>query len=262
MRFGLAIAAVMATCAPVCAADLAVKAPAPAAAAAPLSWQGFYAGVTAGAVIDASTVTPQLGGTFLQSDPVKHAIQYETALGGSSTGFTAGATVGYNWQWNAVVAGLEADFAYADRSQSGSEILPSLVNPGQFIVKDYALTGDWFGTVRARLGYAVGATLLYATGGLAFGDGGTNLFIGGANGAQYAWAGSSSSTRWGWTVGGGAETRIDAHWSVKAEYLYVNLGSSTFPLANSPANPVPEFVIAASSDSAFNVVRAGVNYRF
>lgn len=60
---------------------------------------------------------------------------------------------------------------------------PSLVNPGQFIVKDYALTGDWFGTVRARLGYAVGATLLYACGGLAFGDGGTNLFIGGANGA-------------------------------------------------------------------------------
>ena len=261
MRFGLAVAAVIATCAPVYAADLAVKAPAPVPAA-PLSWQGFYAGVTAGAVIDASTVTPQLGGAFLQSDPVLHALQYETALGGSSAGFSAGATVGYNWQWNAVVAGIEADFAYADRSQSGTEILPSLVNPGQFIVKDYALTGDWFGTVRARLGYVAGATLLYATGGLAFGDAGTSLFIGGANGAQYAWAGSSSSTRWGWTAGAGAETRIDAHWSVKAEYLYVDLGSSTFALANSPANPAQAFVIAASSDTAFSVVRAGVNYRF
>lgn len=261
MRFGLAIAAVMATCAPVCAADLSVKAPAPAAAA-PLSWQGFYAGVTAGAVIDASTVTPEIGGKFLVVNPVEHALEYGSALGGSSTGFSAGATLGYNWQWNAVVAGIEADFAYADRSQSGTEVLPSLVNAGQFIIKDYALTGDWFGTVRARLGYVVGATLLYATGGLAFGEAGTSLSIGGANGAQYAWAGSSSSTRWGWTAGGGAETRIDAHWSVKAEYLYVDLGGSSFALANSPANPVPGFTIAASSDYAFNVVRAGVNYRF
>lgn len=254
MRF--AVATLLATSAPVCAADLAVK-----AAAAP-GWQGFYVGATAGAVIDQSSVTPELGGLFLTINPVEHALEYENPLGGTSAGFTAGATLGYNWQWNMVVAGLEADVAYAGRSQSGIDILPSLVNAGQFVVKGYDLSGDWFGTLRARLGIVAGSTLLYATGGLAFGDAGTDLYIGGANGADYAWAGGQSGTRWGWTMGGGAETRIDAHWSVKAEYLYVDLGSSSFPLANSPANPAPGFIIAASSDYAFSVVRAGVNYRF
>ncbi|MFG1376379.1 outer membrane protein [Xanthobacter autotrophicus] len=260
MKMQFAVAALLATSAPVCAADLAIK-----AAAAPVAapgWQGFYVGATAGAVIDQSSVTPELGGLFLAINPAEHALEYETELGGASAGFTGGATLGYNWQWNSVVAGLEADIAYADRSQSGLVVFPSLVNSNQSVVKGYDLSGDWFCTLRARLGVVVGPTLLYATGGLAFGDAGTDIYIGGTNGSEYAWAGGQSGTRWGWTVGGGAETRIDAHWSVKAEYLYVDLGSSSFPLANSPANPVPEFAIAASSDYAFSVVRAGVNYRF
>ena len=38
-------------------------------------------------------------------------------------------------------------------------------------------------------------------------------------------AGSNSTTRAGWTVGGGGEGRINNEWSVKVEYLYADYGN-------------------------------------
>lgn len=252
------------------AADLAVqaapvvKAPPPAA---PLSWQGFHIGAVAGAVFSDSSVTPQVAGGFLTNPNLGiYQAQYNNALGGSSTGFTIGGTIGYDWQapaGNAAawVFGLEADLSYAGSGTSGTALTASMITPGQFLTKSYSIDGSWFGTARARLGYAAGPTLFYVTGGLAVASSGADVTIRDSLGL-YSWTGSTSGTRWGWTLGGGAEMRLDAHWSVKAEYLYVNLGSSSFTVNAAASNPIPTYTLNANADYAFNVVRAGINYRF
>jgi outer membrane immunogenic protein len=95
-------------------------------------------------------------------------------------------------------------------------------------------TIDWFGTVRERFGYAAGPVLVYATGGLAYGEvsrsgnvaGQTNFVLGGTVNT-FAGSYSASTIKAGWTVGGGVEGQLAPNWSVKAEYLYVDLGSTT-----------------------------------
>ncbi|WP_249153093.1 outer membrane protein [Bradyrhizobium sp. AUGA SZCCT0240] len=75
---------------------------------------------------------------------------------------------------------------------------------------------DWFGTVRGRVGFVpTERVLLYATGGLAYGH-----LLASAPLIPLSWG----STRAGWTVGAGAEAAIDRNWSVKLEYLYMDLG--------------------------------------
>jgi outer membrane immunogenic protein len=37
-----------------------------------------------------------------------------------------------------------------------------------------------------------------------------------------------STVKTGWTVGAGVEGKISTNWSVKAEYLYVDLGSTNY----------------------------------
>jgi outer membrane immunogenic protein len=83
-------------------------------------------------------------------------------------------------------------------------------------------------------------------------------------------AGASSSTRAGWTVGGGLESMFGQHWSAKVEYMYYDLGSmtfgdcalvtgnGTFPGAGGPA------VVTSQSTTHFNgnIVRVGANYHF
>ncbi|MBS7539202.1 outer membrane protein [Ancylobacter lacus] len=259
MKYVTTAMVLLATAVPAFAADMATKAPAAVAtpAAPVISWQGFYVGGTAGVAIDNSSVSTEAGGWFSNSSV---AGNYTEDFGGSSTGLTVGGTVGYNWQWDNVVAGVEADLSYADRSESGNSSIASTTQSGTSIDKHYALDGNWYGTLRARLGVTVGPSLIYATGGAAFGQADASVSVQG--GPYYSWNASESDTRWGWTVGGGVETQFDPHWSFKIEYLYVDLGSSNFDLTNGAGNPIPDYTLSAHADYAFSVVRAGINYRF
>jgi opacity protein-like surface antigen len=99
---------------------------------------------------------------------------------------------------------------------------------------------SWLATFRARAGIAVESTLFYLTGGLAVGhvNNSMNGFCptnGGCNGALAgAMFGSFSddTTRVGWTAGVGFEHMFDAHWTVRGEFRYVDLGQSTSFLAD------------------------------
>jgi outer membrane immunogenic protein len=147
-----------------------------------------------------------------------------TAGSYSPGGFLGGLQAGYNWQFtgSAFVAGLETDFAWTG------------MNEGPYSV-------SYIGTVRARLGFAFDRFLAYGTAGLAYGAG------------QYEIAGlSNDQTHTGWTLGVGGEFALDRNWSARAEYLYVDLGSSTY---NSLTGP-------ASLGFDGNIIRGGVNYRF
>ena len=91
-----------------------------------------------------------------------------------------------------------------------------------------------------RKGYAIDRFMPYVTGGAAFGDVKTNI----------PGLGSESTTRAGWTVGAGAEYAFAPNWTVKAEYLFVDLGKFTCNLCG------------ANVKFNENIVRAGLNYKF
>jgi outer membrane immunogenic protein len=72
-------------------------------------------------------------------------------------------------------------------------------------------------------------------------------------------ANSFSTTRAGWTAGGGVEGVISGNWTAKLEYLYMDYGK----INNSFAGVAPLFTpINLSTHVTDNVVRAGVNYHF
>ena len=64
----------------------------------------------------------------------------------------------------------------------------------------------------------------------------------------------SSTTQIGWTAGAGVEVALAQNWSAKGEYLYVDLGNQTCPVASC--------VVASSVPLTENIIRAGINYKF
>jgi len=149
----------------------------------------------------------------------------------NTSGGLIGGTLGYNWQVGQVVWGLETDIDWSDIKGNGTcGGLPCRTR------------NDWLGTTRGRIGYDAGRFMPYVTGGLAYGDikTGINTF------------GSSTTTKAGWTLGGGVEAALWGPVSAKLEYLYVDLGrGGVVPTSG-----------GARGDFKTNIVRAGLNYRF
>ncbi len=171
---------------------------------------------------------------------------------GNPAGVVGGAQVGYNYQFNQFVIGVETDFQGTSISGAGNNapltLFPTFYsNPANnYLVPVGALTGantslSWFGTVRGRVGYLVTPTfLLYGTAGFAYGQ--VDAF-------------GFSNTSTGWTAGGGAEWMFAPHWTAKLEYLYVDLSSNG-------ATGGLGFNWGYYFHPQFNVVRLGVNYLF
>jgi outer membrane immunogenic protein len=172
-------------------------------------------------------------------------------------GINGGVQAGYNWQAANWVFGLEADIQGSTQKDNKTCILTCTVPAGAFAAYDATL--PWFGTVRGRLGYSVGSTLFYATGGLAYGSVKTKIATNvlGVPATQ-----SLSNTKTGWTAGAGIETPftllglLGPNWTTKTEYLYVDLGTTTdnFTLAVFPAT--------ATRSVTEHIFRTGINYHF
>ena len=213
------------------AADLPVKAaPVPVAI---YDWTGFYIGVSG-------------GGSFGQSTHIDQATGLGDTLGYNLKGGLVGGTIGYNWQVSSFVFGFEGDASWV--GQYGSNFDDGLAGNSAFT----SFTKEtWVATARGRAGYAVNNLLFYGTGGYA--AAGVEAGVKDANtGALLA---SATSTRSGWTAGGGLEWGFAPNWSAKFEWLYMKFESAAFNTlqAEGPRSSVP-------LDD--NVVRAGINYRF
>jgi len=196
------------------------------------SWTGFYAGINGGYGWSAND--HQLANT---QDP----------FGGlSPEGGFGGGQIGYNLQRDRFVIGIETDIQGADirdsaRDAAGARFKSEL---------------NWFGTVRGRLGYAFDTSLIYFTGGFAYGDVNNRAISPGGDVFK------NHDTETGYVLGGGWEYKINPAWSLKAEYQYINLGrnvpfdSSGISYLNTAAGPVG----ARVEDDAFHTVRIGLNY--
>jgi outer membrane immunogenic protein len=215
IRTGFAIAALLIAPMAAQAADLPSKAPAYRDAPSYANWTGFYVGLNAGYGFGKSNWDVP-------------------AVSPSPKGGLFGATLGYNFQTGSWVWGVEGDLDVSTMKGSTTCAVVTCET------KD-----SWLGTARARIGYAGWNNWLpYLTGGAAIGDIKADSVLGSAN-----------KTKLGYTFGGGIEYALWTNWSVKAEYLYVNLGSFDCGLAC--AGVTPDNVSFKT-----NIVRAGLNYRF
>jgi outer membrane immunogenic protein len=231
------------------AADLPRKS-APQAFVQPLpifTWTGFYVGINGGYVFDGgrSSLT---GSTGLLATGLAPAGNVKT-LG---EGFTIGGTVGYNYQIGNIVAGLEADLNYVDLGKTVSTSIGGLTTT-------FSQQATYLGTVRGRLGVAFDRVLIYATGGLAYGDQDASTNLGGLGAL---WSGGKSTTRFGYTVGAGLEYAITNNWSAKVEYLYYDLGKADYTSPQIAGAVIPGVFGTTRAENKGNLVRAGINYRF
>jgi len=273
------------------AADLPMKAPVyTKAPIVPLyDWTGFYAGVNGGYSWGNSSSTLDL------TDPGTGAVLNSTATKFHMDGAIGGAQIGYNWQRENWVFGLEADIQASWQAGNGSAVCaggtaavlnsPCAVGhigdttpfnvPAFPVVSNLAESLDWFGTVRGRIGGLVDPkVLLYATGGLAYGEVGVSNTVGGFNitGPQgvngstitpFVNGFGQSTLRVGWTVGAGVEGVISGNWTAKLEYLYIDLGNVSGSFATGLIAPSGALAISSyTSHITDNILRVGVNYKF
>jgi outer membrane immunogenic protein len=271
----LSTVAIAAMSASAVAADLprrqAAPTPAPIYVTPIFTWSGFYVGLNAGATFNdrKNGLRPAvINNGFVSND----VALYDAAVVGAyndnnNSAFTGGAQLGYNWQFGSMVAGLETDINYrGGGSKDGYDVALAGVGPfanANRFTYGGGNGGDWFGTLRGRLGFAMDRTLLYATGGLAFGDTGNS-------GSAYFYStpgtpiggtfvSNRNNTEWGWTLGAGIEHAFSNNWTAKLEYLYVNLDSGNTNIVNT-LNTAYSF--SSRADDKFHVVRVGLNYKF
>lgn len=224
-------------------------------------WSGFYIGANAGAAWSNGDVKSNYLNVDPRPspDPQRVARILEGTVDGE-TAFTGGGIVGFNYQIDRIVLGVEADFNYLG---FGDSVNKTYITPdiGQIVIPDeyshLEWSADWYGTIRARLGYAIDNFMIYGTGGVAYGDvqASGNMAIG----EKTYLKGSADGVQWGWTVGGGAEYALNDHLSVGAEYLYVDLGSSKFDYKEVSTI---DFEADAEVDYRFSVARATIKYSF
>jgi outer membrane immunogenic protein len=151
--------------------------------------------------------------------------QWGTATHATSgvDGITGGLQGGYNWQFGALVVGAETDLQGSDADDRFAA---------------WKFSNPWYGTLRGRVGYAMDNVMLYATFGLAYGGG--RVETGSVR---------ESNLHIGWAAGGGLEVALTPNWSVKAEYLFVDLSDQ-------------RYVLFGNTGFESGIVRFGVNYRF
>lgn len=197
-------------------------------------------------------------------------------------GATAGGQIGYDWQISSLwLVGIETDYQWSDFRSSGSSPF-HLGNVGNtnMVVSE---TVQSFGTLRLRMGVLpTRSFLFYGTAGLAYGQVHDSLNV--ANpltagtgseslsgfsyscsaGGPSCFAGTTSATEVGWTIGGGGEFRITNNLTFKSEILYVQFDA---PNGNASAQTTLPGTTAASFAAAFPTVRlviarGGFNFRF
>lgn len=196
------------------------------------SWTGAYVGITVGGGWGETRFSDGLPSLPVDID-----------------GFVVGGTIGYNLQLHRnVVVGVEADLSYSSISGSATGDIGPLAYAWNCSTGACTTDVNSFGTVRGRIGFTDDRFLVYATGGLAYGQVSSKI-------RNSDWGTSDTSV--GWTAGGGIEYALNAGWTAKIEYLHVDLGWTGGSIEEAGPGDFRRF----RSEAVFDVVRLGFNYR-
>ena len=198
------------------------------------------------------------------------------ACDGRRSGVIGGGQVGYNWQVNQFVLGVEADAVGSGLNGARGTASRTVGAPIFAVPVTQTVTVDfgkieWMASFRGRAGFAVDRALFYVTGGAAvaeFGGSTTTLVNGPGIGlppaGTYVATNGGTSTRWGWTVGGGIEWAFSQNWSLAGEYRHTDFGNraTTFDIPSGLAAAPIFFTGTSSQRLTVDQATARINYRF
>ena len=220
------------------------------------SWNGWYIGGNVGyswghAKYDATV------NSFLGNFAVSESQNIDGVIGGVQTG--------YNYQFGTWVWGWETDFQGSGQ-KGGSTFtgaLATALGPVPLTVTtDHKL--EWFGTARSRLGFLWSPNVLvYGTAGVAYGQVKDSAAISFGVPTVAVASQTFKDVKAGWTAGAGVEGALGGGWSLKVEYLYIDLGkterTATAALVGAAAPLVSATETFRTTD---NIVRVGLNYKW
>lgn len=228
------------------AADLKipVKAPPPAPVPPPFSWTGFYIG-------------GNLGGAWFHGDVTDNRFGLDFGNTDGSGVFIGGGELGFNYQFNHFVFGVEGDFDWEGNNNSSNGIIV----PGIGLGHTFQVTANdrWVTTLAARFGLAVDRVLFYAKAG--GGWVGANSFTVTDLNTGVSISGGGNNTISGWLIGGGFEWAFAENWSAKFEFDHLGLGSRTLTVpVGSPFLLVGDTF--TTGNRSLEMAKVGLNYRF
>jgi outer membrane immunogenic protein len=220
------------------------------------NWTGWYIGINAGG--SSTSIYHDVAVPAIGAIPSRLF-----AFEGRDGSFTGGFQAGYNWQfapnW---LLGIEGDINYLRGSRDNSFRFLVL---GEDVVGTLNTRLRWLSTVRGRLGYTWANTMVYATGGVAFGAVRSNVDATRSDGGvvEATFAGSYSATRTGWTVGGGLEQALTNIVSLRIEYLHFDLGDFSYNVTrvSGTASPSVPNTWLASGQVSGDIFRVGLNVK-
>ncbi|WP_170149624.1 outer membrane protein [Rhodoplanes roseus] len=237
------------------AADLPARMPvkAPVVAAPVFSWTGFYIGAHAGYGWGKNDWSNSYDPIFGNLSAVE--AKYDVSGG------LAGGQIGFNYQVNQFVFGVEADASWANIKGDGNVSYPQFNGALGCVQQSDNCTSkiDALGTITGRVGVAYDRALFYAKGGAAWAR---SKHTAGSHvdpDPAFQYSTEIENTRWGWTLGAGIEYAFAPNWSAKIEYNYLDLGNEEVTFA---FNPNLSSTYAATLDQSLHIVKAGINYRF
>lgn len=208
-------------------------------------WSGVYVGVHAGydkadVSYDFASITE---GYFNENRGTHFSEELD--------GFVGGGQVGFNWQYENLVLGLEGAFTWVDFDETST----SPFYPGS---DEFESKVDWIAAITPRVGLTVENVMFYAKGGVAFAD--ITARIQDNNAELFV---ETQKKRAGWTIGGGAEYALSENWIVGAEANYYDFGSfyageNTTTFEGAPGIPSSDHDVSTTMWS----VLARVSYKF
>ena len=164
------------------------------------------------------------------------------------SGGLIGGQIGYRWQANQFVFGLEAQGDWADLSNQRVSIIDPLFST--------RTKTDGIGLFTGQIGYAWNAALLYVKGGAAVTSNRFSI-LSTISGAELA---AASATRWGGTIGVGFEYGFTPNWSIGAEYNHLFMGNANNSF--SIVNPINAAFVNNRISQDVDMVTLRINYRF
>lgn len=220
------------------------------------SWVGAYIGVNLGVGI------PLHIGENLQSAIGLYGANYNlTPPSAERSGVTSGIQAGYNWQVGHFVYGFETDINFLEGRGGRSGVFLAPPSYWPLTITAYTLSysdsARYFGSLRARFGFAYDRNLLYLTTGIV--TGGTRgpatlLFLPAGLGDPY-FADDSGSSRSKYVFGAGIEHSIGDGVSARFEYLFLNQTLNSQFFSDSSNN-----LYISRTRNENHILRFGLNY--
>jgi outer membrane immunogenic protein len=215
-----------------------------------VNWQGVYVGGQADWGSVTSNVPAGINGDMQATFTAPTGVAYVWQPLGQAHSINAGfgAFAGYNWQWDDVIVGVEANYIHDGFKPRTNTTVVRYANDNvtvQSIMNSSAVVKlSDFGSLRLRTGYAVGCFLPYVFVGAGFGDQTIERAVSASPPPVLAaWtADSKIKMVYGYTLGGGFDVMLVGGLFARAEYEYRRLSSNI--------------------ESNVNTVRAGLGYKF